>query len=70
MLQFNIHNISDTAQTYQLSADVFNDAVNENDELSWNTQRLVKDADYYLVFEDADTGAELQEITVEPSQQS
>lgn len=67
LLQFNIHNISDTAQTYQLSADVFNDAVNENDELSWNTQRLVKDADYYLVFEDADTGAELQEITVEPS---
>lgn len=66
-LSFNIHNVSDTAQTYQLSADVFNDALNENNELSWNTQRLVKDADYSIVFEDADKGIELQEITVEPS---
>lgn len=67
LLHFNIHNISDTAQTYQLSADVFNDALNDDDTLNWNTQRLVKDADYSLIFEDADTGVELHEITVEPA---
>ncbi|MDE5649164.1 MAG: S8 family serine peptidase, partial [Oscillospiraceae bacterium] len=66
VLQFNIHNVSDSAQTYQLSADVFSDTMNDDSTLSWNTQRLLKDTDYILIFEDSDTGSTVNEITVEP----
>ena len=50
-LQFNIHNVSDTAQTYNLNEAVFCDA-SEDGVLNWNTQRLVKDEDYTILFTD------------------
>lgn len=67
ILQFNIHNISESAQTYQLSADVFSDNMNADSTLSWNTQRLLNDTDYILTFEDSETGRKIDEITVEPT---
>lgn len=67
ILQFNIHNVSDSAQTYQLSADIFSDTLNADSTLSWNTQRLLNDTDYILTFEDSDTGHTIDEITVEPT---
>lgn len=67
VLQFNIHNVSDSAQTYQLSADIFSDTMNDESTLSWNTQRLLKDTDYILTFEDSDIGSTVNEITVGPT---
>ncbi|MGN1481920.1 S8 family serine peptidase [Porcipelethomonas sp.] len=64
-LQFNIHNVSDTAQTYHLNEAVFCDSTTDGT-LNWNTQRLIKDEDYNIKFMDPNYGAEIQDITVEP----
>lgn len=57
---FHIKNISDTAQTYTLSSDVFRDSV-EEEGLAWNVEKA--DASVKFMY-----GTEITEITVEPGE--
>lgn len=54
---FNIKNISDTAQTYNLSSDVFRDD-SEEDQLAWNTKKIEAKTTFKQGF------SEISEITV------
>lgn len=62
---FNIHNTSDTAFTYNLIESVFRDETDENG-TKWNTQRLINGEDYSISFTDPSYGVELSQITVAP----
>lgn len=65
-LEFNIHNISDTAQTYYLSEAVFCDSLDQNGNLNWDTNRLSAGSEYTIKFTSTDYGTTLDSVTVEP----